>query len=80
MSKTGHYVRVCKSVTQPSSSKQTPAAMPSIVAVIDVLVNDQQVKSLIDSGSCLSRIDPSLVQKLKPSAPPESKASVYGFI
>ena len=84
--KTGHYARVCKSVARSSGPKGTSAAMqyPTLAAVTassgrnlkaitDVIVNGHQAKALIDSGSSLSCIDPSLVHKLKLSVQPESK-------
>ena len=84
--KTGHYARVCKSVAQSLGPKGTSAAMqyPTLAAVTassgcnlkaitDVIVNSHQAKALIDSGSSLSFIDPSLVHKLKLSVQPESK-------
>eukprot|EP00794_Sanderia_malayensis_P014587 gene14587-16090_t len=69
-----------------SGSKGTSAAMlqPTLAAVTassgckaitDVIVNGHQVNALIDSGSSLSCIDPSLVHKLELSVHPESKKS-----
>ena len=84
--KTGHYASVCKSVARSSGPKGTSAAMqyPTLAAVTasswcnlnaitDVIVNGLQAEALIDSGSSLSCIDPSLVHKLKLSVQPESK-------
>eukprot|EP00794_Sanderia_malayensis_P014594 gene14594-16102_t len=83
---TGHFARLFKSMGRCSGSKGTSAAMlqPTLAAVTassgckaitDVIVNGHQVNALIDSGSSLSCIDPSLVHKLELSVHPESKKS-----
>ena len=57
----------------PTLAAVTASSRCNLKAITDVIVNGHQAKALIDSGSSLSCIDPSLVHKLKLSVQPESK-------